>query len=98
MTSKNRATYGHAGAKEAVWDKAKPIRGMDPDTHRQDPYGNQMYYHSYGKDTEQGWSLDHIRPSSRGGSNDIINLQAMNFATNRDLSNTTKKRSRHNQK
>ena len=83
---------------DRVWDKAKPIRGKDPDRYRQDPYGNQMFKDSYGKDSEMGWHLDHINPKSQGGSDSVRNLQAMNSSKNRSLGDTTRKRSRHNQR
>ena len=35
--------------KDAVWDKAKKIRGKDPELYRQDPYGSAMYKPSHGK-------------------------------------------------
>lgn len=41
MSARNR--------KDEVWDKASKVRGKDPDLYRKDKYGNQMYYHSYGK-------------------------------------------------
>ena len=84
--------------KDTVWDKAKPIRGKDPDRYRQDPYGNQMFKDSYGGDSEMGWHLDHINPKSQGGSDSVRNLQAMNSSKNRSLGDTTRKRSRHNQR
>ena len=83
---------------DRVWDKAKPIRGKDPDKYRQDPYGNQMFKDSYGRDSEMGWHLDHINPKSQGGSDSVRNLQAMNSSKNRSLGDTTRKRSRHNQR
>ena len=83
--------------KDDVWEKAKPIRGKDPDVYRQDPYGNEMYKPSYGKDSEMGWEIDHIKPESKGGSDDLRNLQAMNTAKNRELGDSTRKRSRHKQ-
>lgn len=81
--------------KDRVWDSARKIRGKDPDRYRRDEYGNQMYYDSYGKDSPQGWQLDHINPSSKGGSDSVRNLQAMNSRKNRSLGNTRNKRSRH---
>lgn len=84
--------------KDAVWNKAKRIRGKDPSKYRQDPYGNKMYYDSYGKDTEKGWEIDHIRPKARGGSDATVNLQALNTKVNRQKGNTLKKRSRHSQR
>ena len=81
----------------AVWSKAKPIRGKDPTKYRQDPYGNEMHYNSYGKDSEKGWEIDHIKPKARGGSDATVNLQALNTQTNRLKGDTLKKRSRHSQ-
>ena len=81
--------------KDRVWDKAKQIRGRNPNVHRQDPYGNQIYKPSYGKDSPQGWEVDHIKPKSRGGSDNLRNLQAMKTSVNRSKGNSTQKRSRH---
>ena len=84
--------------KDRVWKLAKPIRRKDPDVYRQDPYHNQMYKKSYGLNSKQGWEIDHIKPVSRGGSDHIRNLQAMNTAKNRELGDSLRKRSRHNQR
>lgn len=83
--------------KDAVWNKAKPIRGKDPKKFRQDPYGNEMFYDSYGFDTEKGWEIDHIIPKARGGSDATVNLQALNTRLNRQKGDSLKKRSRHSQ-
>ena len=91
----HRAQYGSAKAKETVWTKAKPVRGKDPDVYRQDPYGNVMYKQSYGKHTDMGWQVDHIKPKARGGSNDIVNLQALNTKINESKSACLVKKSRH---
>ena len=81
--------------KDQVWGKAQTIRGKDPARYRRDPYGNQMFYDSYGKDSTQGWHKDHINPKSKDGSDSLRNLQAMNSRKNRSLGNSTNKRSRH---
>ena len=81
--------------KRAVWNKAKKVRGKDPVTHRKDPYGNLIYYDSYGKKTAMGWEIDHIKPKSRGGSNATVNKQALKTEINRTKSNSLKKKSRH---
>lgn len=83
--------------KDDVWDKAKEIRGKASDLYRQDPYGNVMYKPSYGLESDMGWEIDHIKPVSEGGSDHLINLQAMNTAKNRELGDSTRKRSRHKQ-
>lgn len=80
---------------KSVWDKAKKIRGKNPDRYRQDPYGNEIYKPSYGKNGEKSWQIDHIKPSSKGGKDDIRNLQALNSGINTSKGNSLKKRSRH---
>ncbi|MCM1986329.1 MULTISPECIES: HNH endonuclease [Methanococcoides] len=81
--------------KEAVWEKAKKIKGKDPNKYRKDPYGKTMYKASHGKDSKMGWDVDHIKPKSKGGSDSTINLQALNTSINRSKGNDERKRSRH---
>jgi len=83
--------------RDKVWDKAKPVRGKDPDKYRQDPYGNVLHYDSYGKDSGMGWEIDHIKPAARGGSDATRNLQALKTSVNRDKGDSLVKRSRHSQ-
>lgn len=89
---------GTQDRKDDVWDKAATIRGKDPDLYRRDPYGNMMYKPSYGKDSDMGWEIDHIKPESLGGSDNLRNLQALNTRKNRELGDSTKKRSRHSKR
>lgn len=81
--------------KDTVWKKAKPIRGKDPAQYRQDPYGNEMRYDSYGKTSAKGWEVDHIKPAARGGSDATVNLQALNTKVNREKGDSLVKKSRH---
>ena len=81
--------------KDQVWKKAKKIRGEDPAQYRQDPYGNKIRYASHGKKSPVGWETDHIKPKARGGSNDIRNLQAMQWEANREKADSMVKKSRH---
>lgn len=83
---------------KSVWDKAKKVRGEDPNQIRQDPYGNKIRKDQFGGKGKMGWELDHIKPASKGGSDAVRNLQAMQTKKNRDLGDSTRKRSRHNQK
>lgn len=80
---------------EKAWKNAKKSRGKDPDLYRKDPYGNEMYKDSYGKNSDMGWEVDHIKPRSRGGSDSTKNLQALNTEVNRSKGNTLVKKSRH---
>ena len=81
--------------KDDVWKRAARVRGKDPNKYRKDPYGNELYRGSYGKNSAMGWEIDHIRPQSRGGSDRLSNLQALNTRKNRSLGDSTSKRSRH---
>ncbi len=83
--------------KIAVWDQAAKVRGKDPAKYRRDPYGNEMYYQSYGKNTPKGWEIDHIIPKSLGGSDALYNLQALNTSVNRRLGNSPYKRVRRSE-
>ena len=80
---------------EKAWGKAKPIKGKNEDIYRQDPYGNPMYKPSYGKNSEMGWEVDHIKPKALGGSDSTINIQALNTGVNRSKGNSRVKKSRH---
>ena len=66
-----------------MWEKAMPIPGMDPAKFRKDAYGNTLSYDQYGMNCDMGWDIDHIEPASRGGSDDIQNLQALKTSVNR---------------
>lgn len=92
----SRAKYGQAGTKDKVWGLAKPIKGSDSTKYRQDPYGNKISYGGYGKSTSMGWQVDHIKPVSRNGSNDIRNLQALQSHVNMSKGDSLVKKSRHN--
>ena len=83
---------------DKVWQKAKKVRGENPDKIRQDPYGNPIQKNQYGNDGPQGWEIDHIKPKVRGGSDNLRNLQALQTDKNRELGDTLRKRSRHKQR
>ena len=90
-----QTTYTSSNCKDRVWELAKPIQGKDKNLFRADPYNNQLYKPSYGKDTKQGWNIDHIVPQSKGGSDNIRNLQALQSNLNKSKGNTLVKKSRH---
>lgn len=69
--------------KDQVWEKGSRVRGKDPDLYRKDVFGNELYYHSYGKISEKGWEIDHIKPQSKGGTDHLNNLQPMHPIANR---------------
>ena len=68
---------------EDVWEKAKPIRGRNPDTWRRDAAGNKLRKGSYGTLGEYGWEVDHKNPKSKGGTDNPRNLRALHWEANR---------------
>jgi 5-methylcytosine-specific restriction endonuclease McrA len=93
--SYTHAKYGQSKTAKKVFNSAKTIGGKDKTLYRQDPYGNIMFIHSHGKQSALGWSVDHIIPKSRGGGDNIGNLQALNSSVNISKGNTLVKKSRH---
>ena len=71
---------------EQVWDKAKPVRGRNPDAWRKDAQGNRIRKGSYGTEGEYGWEIDHKNPKAKGGSDNPRNLQPLHWKANRKKS------------
>lgn len=69
--------------KQQVWEKAKPIRGQNPEAWRRDSQGNKIRRGSYGTQGEYGWEVDHKHPQSKGGSDANKNLQPLHWEANR---------------
>lgn len=71
-----------------VWQKGTPITGWDPAIWRQDVCGKLMKYDSYGdRSSPFGWEVDHIMPVSLGGTDEIGNLQPLQWRVNVHKSN-----------
>lgn len=68
---------------DKVWAKAKPVKGRDPNVYRKDDNDNLIHRDSYGKEGKSGWEIDHFKPQSKGGSNDIRNLRPLHWKDNR---------------
>lgn len=72
---------------EQVWIKGYVVAGYDPNIWRQDRFGCWMNRFEYGnRDSPFGWEFNHIISRSRGGSDDIVNLEPMYWANNVRLS------------
>ena len=69
---------------EEIWEKAKPIRGKNPDVWRKDTYGNKIKHGSYGTQGQYGWEFDHKNPRDNGGSDQLRNLQPLKWEENRE--------------
>jgi len=75
--------------KLAAWNNAyAPPAEKDQKLYRLDSCGALIYLASYGKNTPQGWQVDHIFPESKGGKKDFVNLKAMQHQNNSSKSDS----------
>lgn len=68
---------------DSIWEKGKIVESQDSSIHRQDFAGAWMEKSRYGQEHPFGWEVDHKIPESKGGTNDISNLQPVQWENNR---------------
>lgn len=91
--SKDRGSKASGGAwthqeKSNVWNKANKIPGVDPNHQRRDKCGSTIQWSLHGVESTYGWEIDHIKPRAKGGGDELSNLQALQWETNRRKSDT----------
>jgi hypothetical protein len=66
---------------EAVWGKATSIPGYT--TIKKDSCGAMIQRDKHGKTGTYGWEIDHDKPLSKGGTDDLSNLKPLQWENNR---------------
>ena len=64
---------------DKVWGKAATVPGKSPKLYRKDVHGNVIYKPSYGKKSSMGWEVDHKNPRSKGGTDNVRNLDTVHW-------------------
>jgi len=68
---------------QAVWEKGAVIPSYDKAKYRQDVCKAWMIRDRHGdRDSLYGWEIDHIKPKSDDGTDDISNLRPMQWENN----------------
>ena len=66
---------------DETWNKGVEV----PGTYelKKDQWGAMMARSEYARDTKYWWDVDHAKPVSKGGTDDLANLQPLHWENNK---------------
>lgn len=68
---------------QKVWEKATVVSNNDPNVYRKDECGAWIAKKQYGnRESSFGWEIDHIKPQSKGGGDELSNLRPLQWQNN----------------
>ena len=73
--------------KDILWEKAVIIDEYNPNIWRKDFSGAWIRKDQYGMESKYGWEIDHLKPQSQGGTDEVKNLIPIHWKNNRTKSN-----------
>jgi len=87
-TTKEGSQFSEETVK-AVWAKSRLIPDFSHSEWATDSCGDRIRFSYYGKTpSEFAWEIDHIIPLGQGGTDEIDNLQPLQWENNRKKGNT----------